>query len=160
MSGGRGQEAEGQGEDRTDGATGETTGETAGGVDALWLFQYPRHMHEMSVATSLLDIVREELGKHEVEKLLLVRVRYGALANLVPEALEFAFEVLTTGTDFEGARIELVQNPVRLACGGCGREFEPEGRELLFSPCPACGEEVGHTVLSGRDLYVEHIEAE
>lgn len=114
----------------------------------------------MSVATSLLAIVREELDKHEVSKLLLVRVRYGALANLVPDALEFAFEALTVGTDFEGARIELIQVPVRLACGGCGKEFEPKGRELLFAPCPACGEEIGHSVLSGRELYIEHLEAE
>lgn len=129
-------------------------------VDAPLFFQYRKHMHEMSVATSLLAIVREELAKHDVEKLLLVRVRYGVLANLVPEALEFAFEALTAGTDFEGARIELAQVPVRLACGGCGKEFEPEGREQLFAPCPACGEEIGHNVLSGRELYVEHIEAE
>ncbi len=58
-------------------------------------------MHEMSVVTSLLSIVREEMAKHDVHRLLLVRVRYGALANIVPEALSFAFEALTAGTDFE-----------------------------------------------------------
>ena len=50
--------------------------------------------------------------------------------------------------------------PVKLLCGGCGKEFEPQGKELLFAPCPACGEEAGHHVLAGRELYVEHIEAE
>ena len=35
-------------------------------------------MHEMSVVTSLLSIVREEMEKHNVHRLLLVRVRYGA----------------------------------------------------------------------------------
>ena len=60
-------------------------------------------MHEMSVVTSLLSIVREEMEKHDVHRLLLVRVRYGALSNIVPEALSFAFEALTAGTDFEGA---------------------------------------------------------
>ncbi|MFI3271257.1 MAG: hydrogenase maturation nickel metallochaperone HypA [Pseudomonadota bacterium] len=117
-------------------------------------------MHEMSVVTSLLDIVKEELAKHNVEKLLLVRVKYGVLANIVPDAMDFAFEVLTTGNAFAGARLELVQIPVRLACGACGKEFTPEGRELLFAPCPACGEEIGHSVLTGRELYIDHIEAE
>ena len=47
-------------------------------------------MHEMSVVTSLLSIVREEMEKHDVHRLLLVRVRYGALSNIVPEALSTA----------------------------------------------------------------------
>lgn len=61
-------------------------------------------MHEMSVVSSLLSIVQEEMQKHGVSRLLLVRVRYGALANIVPEALSFAFEALTMETPFEGAR--------------------------------------------------------
>lgn len=114
----------------------------------------------MSVCASLLSIVREELAKHGVTKLLLVRVNYGPLANLVPEALDMAFEVLTVGTELEGARLELTKSPVRLKCSACGTEFEPEGRDVLFTPCPSCNEELGHQVLSGRELYVEHIEAE
>nr|ABX51944.1 HypA [Nitratidesulfovibrio vulgaris str. 'Miyazaki F'] len=117
-------------------------------------------MHEMSVASSVISIVQEELAKHSATRLLLVRVRFGALANLVPEAMEFAFEAMTIGTDFEGAKLELAMAPVKLQCGGCGKEFEPQGKELLFAPCPACGEEAGHHVLAGRELYVEHIEAE
>lgn len=114
----------------------------------------------MSVASSVISIVREELARHAATRPLLVRVRFGALANLVPEAMEFAFEAITVGTDFEGARLELVMSPVRLRCGGCGKDFEPQGKELLFAPCPVCGEEAGHLVLAGRELYVDHIEAE
>lgn len=120
-----------------------------------------RRMHEMSLTVSLLDIVREEMKKHGAEKLVLVRVRYGALANVVPEALSMAFEVLTVDTDWDGARLELTEEPVRLACGGCGREFEPRAvATALFSPCPHCGEEIGHAVLSGKELYIDHIEVE
>ena len=97
-------------------------------------------MHEMSVVTSLLSIVREEMEKHDVHRLLLVRVRYGALSNIVPEALSFAFEALTAGTDFEGAVLET--------------------EEHFFAPCPACGEQYGHSMETGRELYVQHIEAE
>ena len=99
-------------------------------------------MHEMSVVTSLLSIVREEMEKHDVHRLLLVRVRYGALSNIVPEALSFAFEALTAGTDFEGAVLETEEVPITL------------------KPCPACGEQYGHSMETGRELYVQHIEAE
>ena len=108
-------------------------------------------MHEMSVVTSLLSIVREEMEKHDVHRLLLVRVRYGALSNIVPEALSFAFEALTAGTDFEGAVLETEEVPIT---------FPAVKGEHFFAPCPACGEQYGHSMETGRELYVQHIEAE
>ena len=95
-------------------------------------------MHEMSVVTSLLSIVREEMEKHDVHRLLLVRVRYGALSNIVPEALSFAFEALTAGTDFEGAVLETEEVPITLKCSQCGHTFPAVKGEHFFAPCPAC----------------------
>ncbi|MDR0238612.1 MAG: hydrogenase maturation nickel metallochaperone HypA [Deltaproteobacteria bacterium] len=117
-------------------------------------------MHEISIVTSLLSLVEEELAKRQLQKLLVVRVRHGALANIVPDAMSFAFEALTLGGPFEGARLELEEEPVVLRCS-CGASFNPEQkRELLFAPCPACGATWGHTVETGRELYLQHIEAE
>ena len=117
-------------------------------------------MHEMSVVTSLLSIVREEMEKHDFHRLLLVRVRYGALSNIVPEALSFAFEALTAGTDFEGAVLETEEVPITLKCSQCGHTFPAVKGEHFFAPCPACGEQYGHSMETGRELYVQHIEAE
>ena len=117
-------------------------------------------MHEMSVVSSLLTIVQEEMQKHDVHRLLLVRVRYGVLANIVPEALSFAFEALTLGTPFEGAVLETEEIPLTLKCSSCGTVFTPSVEERFFAPCPNCGAEGGHGVETGRELYVQHIEAE
>lgn len=117
-------------------------------------------MHEMSVITSLLSIVREEMEKHHVQHLLLVRVRYGTLANIVPEALSFAFEALTADTDFAGAVLELEEVPVTLRCHQCGFLFTPPKKEAFGASCPQCGEQKGHQLETGRELYVQHIEAE
>lgn len=118
-------------------------------------------MHELSLVVSLLDIVRQEMRTHGAEKLLLARVRYGALANVLPEALHMAFDSQTTSPEFAGARLELVEEPVRLACGACAREFSPgSSQAALFSPCPSCGGEIGHLVLAGRELYLDHLELE
>lgn len=116
-------------------------------------------MHEMSVAESIVRIASDEMKKHDLQKLLLVRVCHGAMSNVVAESLSFCFEAMTLNTPHAGARLELVELPVVLRCGGCGESFTPEGRDP-FAPCPACGESLGHSVEQGRELYVQHIEAE
>ncbi|GAB6035739.1 hydrogenase maturation nickel metallochaperone HypA [Fundidesulfovibrio butyratiphilus] len=116
-------------------------------------------MHEMSIAQSILDIVNEEMEKNSLTRLIAVKVRYGRMTATVSEALEVCFLALVAGTALENARFETEAVPSRLACGRCGQEFEPE-LDRLFAPCPACGEEFGHTVLSGQELYIEYIEAQ
>ncbi len=117
-------------------------------------------MHELSVVTSLLALVREEMAKHGVQRLLSVRVRYGALTNIVPEALSFAFEALTAGTDFDGAVLEMEETPLELRCSECGSLFSPKEKNLFLATCPNCGSREGHQVESGRELYLQHLEAE
>lgn len=118
-------------------------------------------MHEMSLAVSLLDIIKQEMEKHGKTRLIRITVCHGTLANVVPEALSMAFEVMTLGTPFEGAAITLKQLPLHLACGGCGKEYTPESSHAaVFAPCPFCGEEIGHTVLAGKELYIDQIEVE
>jgi hydrogenase nickel incorporation protein HypA/HybF len=116
-------------------------------------------MHEMSLVASLLDMTRQEMRARSASKVLRLRVRYGALANIAPEAFAFAFEVLTRGQDLDGARLDLVEEPLLLACGGCGGEFSPTPLPAaLFASCPACGEEIGHRVLAGTGLFLDHLE--
>lgn len=117
-------------------------------------------MHEMAIAASLIDIVKEEMAKHNASKLLMVRVCYGKLTNLVPDALSFAFEVQTKQSPLEDAELELKEIPVTVTCGECSTEFTPEGTDLFYMPCPSCENLFGHTVLTGKELYVDHLEAE
>lgn len=119
-------------------------------------------MHEMSLVVSLLDIVKEEMRKSNASRLLSVRLRVGALANVVPESLSLAFEVLIQDTPLAGARLELAEEALRLACGGCGREFSPPpvSVPLLLAVCPHCEEEFGHQVLAGKALYIDSLEVE
>ncbi|WP_428568973.1 MAG: hydrogenase maturation nickel metallochaperone HypA [Solidesulfovibrio sp. DCME] len=116
-------------------------------------------MHELSIAQSLLALIEDEMAKHGKDTLVTVKVRHGRLSAIVPEALDMAFTALTMDTRLATARLVLEENPVVLRCRACGREFSPQGKSA-FAPCPACGEELGHTVLSGRELYIEYLELE
>ena len=117
-------------------------------------------MHELSIAQSLLALIEDEMAKHDKATLVTVKVRHGRLSAVVPEALTMAFEVLTAETRLAGAALVMEETPVVLRCRACGREFSPESPSAAFAPCPACGEELGHEVLSGRELYIEYLELE
>lgn len=116
-------------------------------------------MHELSLASSLMEIVRDELAKHGVNRLTLVRVRFGPLANVVPEALDMAFASLTVGTEYEGAKLEMLEDPLVLTCGECARDFEA-AEPVPYADCPYCGGNFLHTIKSGKELYLDHLEAE
>ncbi len=117
-------------------------------------------MHEMSIAQNLLEIIRQEMAKNGMTKLHTVKMKYGRMASVVPEAMETAFMAVTIKTDLDGAVLELEEIPVTLQCSECGHEFSPTDRDLLLYPCPQCGQDFGHTVKTGRELYIEYIEAE
>ena len=87
-------------------------------------------MHEMSLVTSLLSIIREEMERHALHRLLQVRARYGALANIVPEALSVAFEALTAGTDWEGAVLQ-AEEISRSSVLDADKSFLPLGRNVF-----------------------------
>ena len=117
-------------------------------------------MHEMSIAQSLIGILQDEMAKNGVTILTKVQVKYGALSGVVPEALAFAFEVLTKETDMADAELVLEEVPLKLRCSECAKEFVSEERGLILIPCPYCGEDIGHEVLEGKELYIERIVAE
>jgi hydrogenase nickel incorporation protein HypA/HybF len=127
----------------------------------LFFFAYHACMHEMSLTNNLLHIIREEMRKHGATRLLRARVCFGALSNVVPEALDMAFEVLTHGTELQGAFLELHEEPALFACGECKREFSPSSAaSSVFAACPHCGGELGHQILSGKSLYLDRLEVE
>ncbi len=109
-------------------------------------------MHELSIAQSILEIVRQHLP--EGERVREVQLQVGQLAGVVPESLEFCFEVVAAGTAIEGARLVIQRDPVRASCRECSQEFAVEQSAFV---CPACGS--GNLqVTSGTELRVIQIE--
>ncbi|RQD65494.1 hydrogenase maturation nickel metallochaperone HypA [Desulfonatronovibrio magnus] len=116
-------------------------------------------MHEMSIAHSLVEIIKQEMAKHGVTRLIRVKVKYGRISAIVPEALQTAFEAMTMDTDLQGAILEIEEVPLQARCRECRKEFAPEG-DLLIMTCPHCRAEFGHEIISGKDLYIDELEAE
>ncbi len=113
-------------------------------------------MHEMSVAQSILEIVRQHVPPGQAPGVTAVRVRLGSLSGIVPDSLEFCFGALVAETDLSRARLDLEQVPTVCECGECGARFEPDAPIFL---CPACGGGRSRLV-SGAELQVVHVELE
>ena len=110
-------------------------------------------MHEMSLAQSILDIVREEMSRHGVAKIEAINVAVGRLSAVVPSSLSFCFKVLTDQTDMADVALVIRETPLSYACFDCGKRFESE--EMTFT-CPDCGAD-GPLLTGGKDMTIENI---
>ena len=110
-------------------------------------------MHELQIACALLTVAERHLpgGTAGVCGL---RVAVGGATGVVPEALELAFQAVTVGTRFAGARLTIDRLPGRSRCGACTAEFEFDG---LLGECPVCGT-CGGELLGGGELELRGIE--
>ena len=67
-------------------------------------------MHELSLATSILDIVRQYVPIDRAPAVRTVRVRVGDLAGVVPDSLAWCFSAIASETPY--ARASLAIDPV------------------------------------------------
>jgi hydrogenase nickel incorporation protein HypA/HybF len=113
-------------------------------------------MHEMSIAQSLLEIIREEMLKYNATMLRSVRLHIGQLSAIVPESLSFCFEVMTSGTDLEGAKLKMEIIPLEGKCRECEKAFEIQDYTFI---CPQCGSTNIDTI-AGQDLSIVEMEVD
>ena len=113
-------------------------------------------MHEVGIASSILECVQAEAQRRPGSRVLTVGVRIGALANVDRDALDFAFEALTRDTDLEGLKLEIEWRPWRQKCLDCAEEYDVHDMDVT---CPNC--KTSHsTCIGGMELDVAFLELE
>jgi hydrogenase nickel incorporation protein HypA/HybF len=110
-------------------------------------------MHELSVATAVLNTALKHSGERPVS---LVSLRVGRMRQVVPDSLRFYFEIVARDTACEGAALELEVIDTRLSCSECERQWSPQ---IPAFRCPDCSS-ANVRVLAGEELEVEYIEVE
>ncbi len=108
-------------------------------------------MHELSIASAVLNTALNHSGDRPVT---VVSMRVGTLRQVVPDSLEFYFEIVARDTPAENARLELTEIETRLRCEDCEHEWEPT---IPAFRCPRCVSGTV-TVIAGEELEVEYIE--
>jgi hydrogenase nickel incorporation protein HypA/HybF len=111
-------------------------------------------MHEVSIMEEAVRMAVETAKASGASRILVLRLRVGALSGVVPEALQFAFDVVCHDTMAEGASLELESVPAACWCPDCRAEFECED---LMSECPRC-HQPGGELRRGRELEIASVE--
>ena len=113
-------------------------------------------MHELSIAESILEAVRNERARLNAARVTKVGVRIGELAGVDPEALSFGFEVLVKDTDLEPLALAIECVARRHECRKCRRIFSVQDYRAV---CPACGSTDTRCV-GGDELELAYLEVE
>ena len=108
-------------------------------------------MHELSIASAVLGIVERHAAGRRVTR---VELRVGHLRQVVPSALEFAFELVAQGTEVEGAELAMEVVPAAGRCRACAAQSDLDGFPLL---CRACGG-WDLEIVQGEELEVHALE--
>jgi len=110
-------------------------------------------MHELSIASEMLQTVLAAAAEHNAGRVEAVRVEVGVMRLVVPEILQMAWEAITEGTPAGGSRLEVTEVPLRGRCRECGSDFQPQLDNFL---CPHCGH-ADVDIVDGSDIVLRSV---
>lgn len=110
-------------------------------------------MHEMAIASALVDQVLRVAREHKADRVREVIVVCGVMRQVVPEALELAFEVLTEGTAAQGATLKIETQGLVARCRECGLQYEATVDNFGCPTCMAAAPEL----LRGQDIILQSV---
>jgi hydrogenase nickel incorporation protein HypA/HybF len=113
-------------------------------------------MHELGIATSILDCVQTEAGRHPGAHISKVGIKVGELSGVDADALQFGFECLVKDTDFEPLALDIEMVPRVQRCPQCGSEFRMREHDPR---CPTCGQ-FATQCISGEQLDIVYMEVD
>ena len=107
-------------------------------------------MHELGITRNIVSIVSEHANGKPVKR---VRLEIGKLSAIMPDAVQFCYDVCCKGTELEGSILEIVEIPGKAHCNECNNDVELLD---LMSAC-TCGSR-NLNRLSGEELNIKEME--
>lgn len=114
-------------------------------------------MHELAITERILDVVLKHARGQDVNKVVRIHLRIGALSDLEDEWIQHYFDYLSRGTAAENAKLAIVHAPAVLRCKSCDYSFDAVREELGSARCPECGD-AGVQLVTGREYVIENME--
>lgn len=110
-------------------------------------------MHELSIATEIINIVGQYVDKGNHHRVQTVKVKIGKLTNVLTDSLQFCFEAIVKDSELNEAKLEIENVPLKFLCDDCN-ETSTTG-DYLFK-CLSC-ESSNIKIIAGDELNVSEI---
>jgi hydrogenase nickel incorporation protein HypA/HybF len=107
-------------------------------------------MHEMSIASALIDQVCDQAERVGAARVAEINIRMGVLSGIA-RSLYFCFPSVSRDTLCEGARLHIDEVPLTVMCTHCDAVKTPAA--LYNFRCPDCGRPTPR-VLTGREMQL------
>jgi hydrogenase nickel incorporation protein HypA/HybF len=123
-------------------------------------------MHELSIASTIVERVLEFAEGDPARKILGVRLLVGELSCIEPEQLRFCYSAVTKETALEDSNLEIERCEAEVSCPYCSYRGRPKFWEDALSDvvvatlqCPSCGKAAeavrGHECIIQTIRYVQ-----
>ena len=113
-------------------------------------------MHELSIATDLVNTAIKTAMDNNAKKVISVTVEAGELAMVNPEQLEFMFDILNEDNMLKGSKLKIETVQAVGECPNCGYKGPIEDR--FACSCPKCSMTL--KIIAGRDICLKNMELE
>jgi hydrogenase nickel incorporation protein HypA/HybF len=111
-------------------------------------------MHERPYTQKIVESILGCLKDYPAGQVTAARVSVGEIYHLVPDSVRAHFESLTAGTPLGGARLEVVEVPLRVRCTECGWTGGVDDHHAPL--CGACGS-LSVVNTAGHEIRVDSV---
>jgi hydrogenase nickel incorporation protein HypA/HybF len=119
-------------------------------------------MHELSIASAVVDSVLEFVAERSIKRVIAVRLAVGELSHVEEEQLRFCYTAITQETRIRDSALEVERVPALVRCHHCDYSGRPKYWEDALSAapvptlqCPTCGGAV--EPVEGNDCAIKSI---
>lgn len=113
-------------------------------------------MHELAITEGIIRAAVPEAKKHGARRILEIHLKIGELSGVLPECIQYYFDIASRGTIAENARLTVEKIPVTISCPDCGYAGIVDMKKIR---CPQC-EGTNFKLTGGKEYFVDSLEAE
>lgn len=115
-------------------------------------------MHELSVATKILDLALAQLREQQLDRIHRIDLRVGVMQGYEPKWMQHYFDRLAADTPAAGAVLCVESVPITFCCRDCGHVFALDVHGTDDCSCPQC-HGFSYDMVSGKEFLIERMEA-
>jgi hydrogenase nickel incorporation protein HypA/HybF len=119
-------------------------------------------MHELSIASAVVESVLEFVSTRSVRKVLAVRLAIGELSHIETDQLRFCYTAITEQTPIQDSALEIETVEAVVRCKRCSYRGRPKywddalsAGPILTLQCPNCG--AAAEAIEGNDCAIKSI---